>query len=281
MTKRCPRRRWKLRFTLPSMAMMIVTSIYGVVDGLFISNLVGSNAFAAVNLILPFVMIFGAVGFMFGTGGSALVAKTLGEGATKKANQIFSMLIYVLIAFGVIFTILGIVFLKPIAILLGATPELLGDCVSYGTFLLLTLTAFMLQTTFQTFFVVAEKPNMGLTIFASDSRLPSSLPPLPNSRLIVIMRFILFSSCVWTQKSAPEIHSERTRHLSIGLVIAITDPPMTFSIPLFVSSLVLSTPNAVVTVIPRAYDHLQTNHRVLVFPLPLYALQFYEPALFR
>lgn len=153
-----------LRFTLPSMAMMIVTSIYGVVDGLFISNLVGSNAFAAVNLILPFVMIFGAVGFMFGTGGSALVAKTLGEGDTKKANQIFSMLIYVLIAFGVIFTILGIVFLKPIAILLGATPELLGDCVSYGTFLLLTLTAFMLQTTFQTFFVVAEKPNMGLTI---------------------------------------------------------------------------------------------------------------------
>jgi len=153
-----------LRFTLPSMAMMIVTSIYGVVDGLFVSNLVGSNAFAAVNLILPFVMIFGAVGFMLGTGGSALVAKTLGEGDTKKANQIFSMLIYVLIAFGVIFTILGIVFLKPIAILLGATPELLGDCVSYGTVLLLTLTAFMLQTTFQTFFVVAEKPNMGLTI---------------------------------------------------------------------------------------------------------------------
>ena len=153
-----------LRFTLPSMAMMIVTSIYGVVDGLFVSNLLGSNAFAAVNLIMPFVMIFGAVGFMLGTGGSALVAKNLGEGDTKKANQLFSMLIYVLIAFGVIFTILGIVFLKPIAILLGATPELLGYCVSYGKVLLLTLTAFMLQTSFQTFFVVAEKPNMGLII---------------------------------------------------------------------------------------------------------------------
>ncbi|MPW25463.1 MATE family efflux transporter [Alkalibaculum sp. M08DMB] len=153
-----------LRFTLPSIIMMIITSIYGVVDGLFVSNLVGSNAFAAVNLIIPFVMIFGTVGFMLGTGGSALVAKTLGEGDTIKANQIFSMLIYFLIAIGVIFSILGIVFLKPIAILLGATPELLGDCVSYGTVLLLALTAFMLQTTFQTFFVVAAKPNMGLTI---------------------------------------------------------------------------------------------------------------------
>jgi len=153
-----------LRFTLPSMIMMIVTSIYGVVDGLFVSNFVGSNAFAAVNLILPFVMIFGAVGFMLGTGGSALVAKTLGEGDTIKANQIFSMLIYVLIGFGVICTILGIVFLKPIAILLGATPELLSDCVTYGAVLLLSLTAFMMQTTFQTFFVVAEKPNMGLII---------------------------------------------------------------------------------------------------------------------
>lgn len=153
-----------LRFTLPSMAMMIVTSIYGVVDGLFISNIVGSNAFAAVNLIMPFVMIFGAVGFMLGTGGSALVAKTLGEGDSKKANQIFSMLIYVMIALGIFFALLGIIFLKPIALLLGATPELLRDCVVYGSILLLSLTAFMLQTTFQTFFIVAEKPNMGLTI---------------------------------------------------------------------------------------------------------------------
>jgi len=153
-----------LRFTLPSIGMMIVTSIYGVVDGLFISNLVGSDAFAAVNLIMPFVMIFGAVGFMLGTGGSALVAKTLGEGDTEKANQIFSMLIYVVVAFGIVFTICGIIFLKPIATMLGATQELLGYCISYGTILLLALTFFMLQTTFQTFFVVAEKPGMGLTI---------------------------------------------------------------------------------------------------------------------
>lgn len=153
-----------LRFTLPSMAMMIITSIYGVVDGLFVSNLVGADAFAAVNLIMPFLMIFGSVGFMLGTGGSALVAKTIGEGDIKKGNQIFSMLIFVIVAFSAACAVFGIIFLKPIAIMLGASNELLEYCVLYGRILFLSLPFFMLQVTFQIFFVVAEKPHMGLTI---------------------------------------------------------------------------------------------------------------------
>lgn len=153
-----------LRFTSPSMAMMIITSIYGVVDGLFVSNLVGADAFAAVNLIMPFLMIFGSVGFMLGTGGSALVAKTIGEGDIKKGNQIFSMLIFVIVAFSAVCAIFGIIFLRPIAIMLGASNELLEYCVLYGRILFLSLPFFMLQVTFQVFFVVAEKPHMGLTI---------------------------------------------------------------------------------------------------------------------
>lgn len=153
-----------LRFTMPSIVMMIITSVYGVVDGLFVSNLVGKDALAAVNLILPFVMIFGAFSFMLSAGGSALVAKILGEGNTKKANQIFSMLIYVIIGFSIIASILGITFLKPIAIMLGAKGILLDYCISYGRILFLSMPFFMLQTTFQVFLVVAEKPKMGLFI---------------------------------------------------------------------------------------------------------------------
>ena len=114
-----------LQFTLPSIIMMIFTSIYGVVDGLFVSNFVGKIPFAAVNLILPFVMILGSIGFMFGTGGSALVAKTLGEGDQKRANQYFSLLILVSLILGILFAIVGIIFLEPIAHLLGAEGEML------------------------------------------------------------------------------------------------------------------------------------------------------------
>ncbi len=153
-----------LHFTLPSIAMMIITSIYSMVDGLFVSNLVGGDAFAAVNLIMPFVMIFSSVSFMLSTGGSALVAKFIGEGNKGKANEVFSMLIYVIIGFSVFSTIVGIVFIKPIAIMLGATPVLLDYSVSYGRILLLGLPFFMLQTTFQVFFIVAEKPNMGFLL---------------------------------------------------------------------------------------------------------------------
>ena len=153
-----------LRFTLPSIAMMIFTSIYGVVDGFFVSNYVGKTPFAAVNFIFPFLMILGAFGFMFGTGGSALVAKTLGEGDEKKANEIFSMLIYVSIVTGIVITVLGIVFIRHVAALLGAEGEMLDNCVVYGRIILVTLTPFMLQMEFQSFFITAERPNLGLVV---------------------------------------------------------------------------------------------------------------------
>ena len=153
-----------LKFTFPSIVMMVFSSIYGVVDGVFVSNFVGSNPFAAVNLVMPFLMILGAVGFMIGTGGSALVSYTLGAGDIKKANEIFSLLIYVLIGIGLVFTILGIAFLEPVSRLLGADETLLPYCVSYGRIILVALVPFMLQNTFQSFLVAAERPNFGLYI---------------------------------------------------------------------------------------------------------------------
>ena len=153
-----------IRFTIPSVIMMIFTSIYGVVDGIFVSNFVGKTPFAAINLIMPFLMIFGALGFMIGTGGSALVAKTMGEGDSKKANRIFSMLIYLSTAFGIVLTLLGIAFLRPIAGLLGAEGEMLEDCVVYGRIILIALTAFILQNEFQSFLIAAEKPTLGLAV---------------------------------------------------------------------------------------------------------------------
>jgi len=153
-----------IRFTLPSIAMMIFTSIYGVVDGFFVSNFVGKTPFAAVNFIMPFLMILGTLGFMFGTGGSALVAKTMGEGDMERANRIFSMLIYLSIALGIILTVVSIVFLRPIAAFLGAEGALLDDCVTYGRAVLLGLPAFILQMEFQSFFVTAERPQLGLYV---------------------------------------------------------------------------------------------------------------------
>lgn len=153
-----------LGFVWPPIVMMIFTSIYGVVDGFFISNYVGKIPFAAVNLIMPFLMILGALGFMFGTGGSALVAKTLGEGNREKANQIFSLLVYVGIITGCILTVLGIIFLEPISVWLGAEGEMLTYCVIYGRIILIALPAFMLQNMFQSFLVTAEKPGLGLAL---------------------------------------------------------------------------------------------------------------------
>lgn len=153
-----------LRFTLPSVIMMVCTSIYCVVDGVFVSNFVGSDAFAAVNLIMPFLMVLGAVGFMLGTGGSALVAYTLGAGSEKRANEIFSLLIYVLIGLGAVFTIGGIAFLTPVSRLLGADETMLPVCVSYGRIVLLGLIPYMLQNTFQSFLVTAERPQLGLYV---------------------------------------------------------------------------------------------------------------------
>lgn len=153
-----------IKFTIPTIIMMIFTSIYGVVDGLFISNIVGSDAFASVNLIMPFIMILGTLGFMIGTGGSAFVSKTLGEGDKERANKIFSMLIYFLLIAGLVLSILGFVFIEPIAKLLGADSSTLSNCVIYGRVLLVALIPFLLQNSFQSFLVVAEKPTMGLII---------------------------------------------------------------------------------------------------------------------
>lgn len=153
-----------IRFTLPTIIMMIFTSIYGVVDGVFISNVVGSSAFASINLIMPVIMIIGTIGFMIGTGGSAIISKTLGEGDNEKANKQFSMLIYLEIILGIIFTIIALLVLEPVAKLLGATPDMMSDCLIYGRILLAGMTAFILQNSFQSFMVVAEKPNFGLGI---------------------------------------------------------------------------------------------------------------------
>ena len=153
-----------IRFVIPSVAMMIFTSVYGVIDGLFVSNFVGKTPFAAVNLIIPFCMILGAFGFMFGTGGTALVAKTLGEGNEERANQIFSMLIYVALLLGILLALFGIVFVEPIALKLGADAAMLGYCVKYARVVLLGLPFFMLQNMFQSFLIAAEKPKMGLMV---------------------------------------------------------------------------------------------------------------------
>lgn len=153
-----------LRFTLPSIIMMVITSIYGVVDGFFVSNFVGADAFAALNLIVPFVMIFSSVGFMLGTGGSALVAKTIGEGKPEKANKIFSMLVYILIGFGLVSTVFGITFIRPIAMMLGAQGEILEMSITYGRILLLALPFFVLQISFESFLMVAEMPDLGLKV---------------------------------------------------------------------------------------------------------------------
>ena len=151
-----------LRYTLPSILMMIFTSVYSVVDGFFVSNFVGKTPFAAVNFIMPFLMILGAVGFMFGTGGSALIGMTMGMGKQDKAKQLFPLFIYVTIACGIVLAILGILFIRPIAALLGAEGTMLENCVIYGRIILLALPAYMLQYEFQSFFATAGKPQLGL-----------------------------------------------------------------------------------------------------------------------
>lgn len=153
-----------IRFTMPTIIMMIFTSIYGVVDGLFISNVVGSNAFASVNLITPAIMMVGTIGFMIGTGGSAIVSRTLGEGNKEKANSYFSMLVYFEIILGAIFMIVCLIALEPVTRLLGASDSMMDDCLIYGRFLLLGIVPFILQNSFQSFMVVAEKPKFGLGI---------------------------------------------------------------------------------------------------------------------
>ena len=153
-----------LRFALPSIVMMIFTSIYGVVDGIFVSNFAGKTPFAAINLVMPYIMVFGTVGFMVGTGGTALVAKTLGMGDHKKANEIFSMLVWFCIISGIGLTAFSMIFLRPAAMALGAEGEILENCISYGLIVLPATTAYILQFAFQSFCVTAEKSNLSLTM---------------------------------------------------------------------------------------------------------------------
>lgn len=153
-----------LQFTFPSIVMMIFTSIYGVADGFFVSNFAGKTPFAAVNFIMPILLILGCVGFMFGTGGSALISKTLGEGKSRKANELFSMLVYVSIILGILLAVLGFFLIRPVAVIMGAEGELLEDCLLYGKINLLALPFYILQYEFQCLFAAAEKPKLGLYI---------------------------------------------------------------------------------------------------------------------
>lgn len=153
-----------LRFTLPSIIMLVFTSVYGVVDGFFVSNFVGKTPFTAVNFIMPFLMILGACGFMFGTGGGALIAKTMGEGNINRARQLFSLIVYTSIACGIILAFLGIIFLRPLATVLGAEGQLLEDSVKYGRIILIAIPAYILQYEFQCLFATAEKPTLGLYV---------------------------------------------------------------------------------------------------------------------
>jgi len=153
-----------LRFTVPAMVMMIFTSIYSVVDGIFVSNFVGKTAFASVNLIFPFLMLLGVVGSMLGTGGSALVAKTLGQQDRSLANRIFSLLVVAGVVVGVVFALLGFLLLEDISVLLGADEQMVGLCVTYGRILLIVLPLFILQYMFQSLLIAAEKPTLGLAV---------------------------------------------------------------------------------------------------------------------
>lgn len=153
-----------IQFTLPSIIMLVFTSIYGVVDGFFVSNFVGKTPFTAVNFIMPFLIILGSCGFMFGTGGGALISKTIGEGNVEKAKHLFSLIVYISIVCGIVMAFLGIVFLRPIASVLGAEGQLLEDSVKYGRIILVAIPAYILQYEFQCLFATAEKPTLGLYV---------------------------------------------------------------------------------------------------------------------
>ena len=150
------------RFVFPSIIMMVFTSIYGVVDGLFVSNFAGKTAFASINLVMPFVMILGGIGFMIGTGGTALVSKVQGEGKKEKANEIFTMMIIFTLLLGALLSVIGVISMPWVSKFLGATEEMMADCVIYGRIVTGFTVAFMLQNVFQSFLIAAEKPKLGL-----------------------------------------------------------------------------------------------------------------------
>lgn len=174
-----------LSFTFPSVMMMIFTSLYGVADGYFVSNFAGKNPFTAVNFIMPFLMVLGAVGFMFGAGGSALIAKTMGEGNGEKANRQFSLLIYTTVVCGVVIAVLGMIFIRPVAAFMGAKDELLENCVLYGRIILSALPFYMLQFEFQGFFSTAAKPRLGLAVTAA----AGAANIIGDALLVAVFRF--------------------------------------------------------------------------------------------
>ncbi len=153
-----------LRYCFGPIMMMILTSVYGVVDGFFVSNYAGAIPFAAINLVMPFLLIIGGFGFMFGTGGSALCAKTMGEGDQKKANRIFSIMVEITLLLGILLGVIGIVLMPAISDALGATAEMRYDCITYGRIILFFIPAFMLQYVFQAFMSTAQKPGLGFLI---------------------------------------------------------------------------------------------------------------------
>lgn len=156
-----------LRFTFPSIIMMIFTSIYSVIDGLFVSNFAGKTALAAINIIYPFIMAVGALGFMMGTGGSALVGRLLGEGEKEKANKTFSLIVYTTAIAGILLSALAFLMVPTVSRLFGASGQLLDYCILYGRICFLSMPCFMLQNVFQCFFITAEKPRLGLDVVLS------------------------------------------------------------------------------------------------------------------
>lgn len=153
-----------LRFTLPSIAMMVFTSVYSVVDGYFVSNYAGKQPLAAVNMAWPVIMMLASLGMMFGTGGSALIAAAQGRGRKQRANEYFSLIVYVVIVLGFVLAGATWFLMEPIMKLLGAEGNLLADCVFYGQVCLVGLPAFMMQMLFQTLFITSGKPQLGFYV---------------------------------------------------------------------------------------------------------------------
>lgn len=189
-----------LRFVLPSIIMMIFTSIYSVVDGLFVSNFVGKTPFAAINMISPVLSILGSLGLMIGTGGTAIVGKTLGEGKGEKkreeANAYFSMLIYIVFIIGVVLGVVGLIFIRPLSQMLGAN-SMLKECVLYGSVILPAMPFFMLQYAFQSFFITAEKPKLGLAVTVIAGVMNIALDAL----FIIVFKWGLFGAAFATALS--------------------------------------------------------------------------------
>ena len=196
-----------LRFVAPSITMMIFTSIYGVVDGFFVSNYVGKTPFAALNFIMPFIMVLGGTGFMLGTGGSALVAKEMGCGHTERANRIFTMMIGFVVVTGLILTALGVAFIRPIARLMGASESIMADCVLYGRITIAFTTAFMLQNVFQSFLVVAERPRVGLLVVVAAGVANMALDALFIAVYILRQKDLPLRFAPFKFEAAPILHA--------------------------------------------------------------------------